>query len=176
MVGAVATLASEELLGVSRPETSEFEAIYRKHGRRLFGTALRMLHRREEAEDAVQDAFLSYHSSEKRLASDQAGAWLHRVVVNRCLDRLRRGKRWKSAEFTEETVILGAADEALGLDLESAVSRLPDKARLVFLLHDVEGFKHRELGEMLSLTEGTTKSQLFRARRMLRGFMGRGAS
>jgi RNA polymerase sigma-70 factor (ECF subfamily) len=176
MVGTVALQAPEGILEGSRSEISDFEAIYREYGGRLYGTALRMMRRSEEAEDAVQDAFLSYHSSGQRLPRDQAGPWLHRVVVNRCLDSLRRGKRWKSAEFTEETVVLELSNEGLGLDLENAVSRLPEKARLVFVLHDVEGFKHRELGEMLDLSEGTTKSQLFRARRMLRDFMGRRAS
>ena len=62
-------------------------------------------------------------------------------------------------------------ERAAALDLGAAVAQLPEAARLVFLLHDVEGFKHREVGEILGMRVGTTKSQLFRARRMLRGFL-----
>ena len=170
MVAAIAVEAPEEVLDRTRPQTADFEAVYRRHGRSLYGTALRMLRRSEEAEDAVQDAFLAYHQSAPGLTEEQAGAWLHRVVINRCLDRLRGAKRWKSAELTEDMADRPGT-EGLGIDLESAVARLPEKARAIFLLHDVEGLKHRELGELLGLSEGTTKSQLFRARQMLRRFI-----
>lgn len=170
-MAAMVLEAREEVLEPTRSQTAGFDAVYRRHGRSLYGTALRMLRRSEEAEDVLQDAFLAYHQSAPDLSEEQAGAWLHRVVVNRCLDRLRSAKRWKNTELTEVSAAPPGGPEGLGLDLESAVARLPEKARTVFLLHDVEGFKHRELGEMLGLTEGTTKSQLFRARQMLRQFM-----
>ncbi len=171
MLAAIVMEAPEEVLEPTRPETAAFEAVYRRHGRSLYGTALRMLRRTEEAEDVLQDAFLAYHQSAPGLTEEQAGAWLHRVVINRCLDRLRGVKRWKSAELTEDMAVRPGGAEGLGIDLESAVARLPEKARAIFLLHDVEGLKHRELGELLGLSEGTTKSQLFRARQMLRQFM-----
>jgi RNA polymerase sigma-70 factor (ECF subfamily) len=137
---------------------------------------MRFLRRTDEAEDAVQDAFLAYYTAGPDLVESEAGAWLHRVLVNGCIDRLRRRDRWKVAELDDHTVVQDVGSPGLGLDLEHAVARLPEKARVIFLLHDVEGFKHRELGEMLRVSEGTSKSQLFRARQMLRGFMERGSS
>ena len=119
----------------------------------------------------MQETFLTLCRRVPDLPAQRLGAWLHRVLVNQCLDRLRRGKRWKQSELDEHVAPGESPQPGLGLDIERAVSRLPEKARLVFLLHDVEGLKHRELGELLGLSEGTSKSQLFRARRMLREFM-----
>jgi RNA polymerase sigma-70 factor (ECF subfamily) len=92
------------------------------------------------------------------------------VVVNGCLDRLRRGKRWGEEELGERTQPASARPD-LRLDIARAVEQLPERARVVFLLHDVEGFRHEELSEALGVSVGTTKSQLFRARRMLRDLM-----
>jgi len=148
---------------------SRFSTAYREHGRQLYGTALRLLRRPEDAEEAVQDAFLALHRHGPPVPADFLGGWLHRVLVNRCLDRIRRDRRWRDEELGERT--RHSSREGLGLDLERAVARLPEKARLVFLLHDVEGWNHAELSRMLGLAEGTSKSQLFRARRMLRDLM-----
>jgi len=166
----------ERLREIPRSEDRRagFAEIYRRHGRPLYGTALRMLRRPEDAEDAVQDAFLAYHRKRPELPELEIGRWLNRVVINNCLDRLRRGKRWRNEELEETTVTTPPPPEELGLDLQTAIARLPEKARAVFLLHDVEGLKHRELAEMLGLTEGTSKSQLFRARQMLRSRINRG--
>jgi RNA polymerase sigma-70 factor (ECF subfamily) len=137
---------------------------------------MRFMRRTDEAEDAVQDAFLAYYTAGSKTPENEVGPWLHRVLVNGCIDRLRRRDRWKAAELDDDTVMQSPGSPVLGLDLAHAVARLPEKARVIFLLHDVEGFKHRELGEMLQVSVGTTKSQLFRARRMLRDFMQRGSS
>jgi len=160
--GAVRTVPDAE-------PTGRFSRAYREHGRQLYGTALRLLRRPEDAEDAVQDAFLALHRHGPPLTAPLLGGWLHRVLVNRCLDRIRRARRWRDEELGERAP--HSAREGLGLDLERAVARLPEKARLVFVLHDVEGFNHAELSRMLGLAEGTSKSQLFRARRMLRDLM-----
>jgi len=160
----------------SADDPARFAEVYRRHGRALYGTALRMLRRPEDAEDAVQDAFLAFHRTRPALPDDRIGPWLSRVVINGCLDRLRRGKRWSSDPFEDTDHAVAPADGETGMDLERAVGQLPEKARLVFLLHDVEGLKHRELADLLRLNIGTTKSQLFRARRMLRGFLQEGTS
>ena len=154
-------------------ETVAFNDAYRQFGQRLYGTAMRMLRRSEDAEDAVQEAFLTLYRKKPEIPGPQLGAWLHRVLVNHCIDRTRHGKRWQMDELGERATSNPGPREGLKLDLESAVALLPERARLVFLLHDVEGFGHREVGRMLDLTEGTSKSQLFRARRLLRKSMGR---
>lgn len=144
-----------------------FTEIYRLFSRQLYGTALRMLGQPSEAEDAVQETFLTLYDQASSLQVSNLGGWLHRVTVNRCLDQLRKRKRRREVELFE-----GGARPARArgrqIDLEKALGGLPERARTVFMLHDVEGFKHREVAEMLEISEGTSKSQLFRAREMLR--------
>jgi len=145
--------------------------VYREMGSQLFGTALRILKRPEEAEDVVQECFVRLFEKARTIESGNLGGWLHRVAVNLCLDRLKA----KSSQTVELPEDLGAngprLDESSRLDLSRAVSKLPEQARLVFLLHDLEGYKHREVGRVLGISEGTSKSQLFRARQMLRGWL-----
>jgi RNA polymerase sigma-70 factor (ECF subfamily) len=135
----------------------------------MYGTAWRMLQNREEAEDAVQDAFLALHRASIELDADETAAWLHRTLTNRCIDRLRHRGRWHEEALPEELPPAGPrAVRAEWMDLERAVAKLPPRARLVFLLHDVEGFRHEEVANLLEISEGASKSQLFRARDLLR--------
>src|SRR5436190_1890329 len=154
---------------MTQRQDAEIEDLYRRLGKGLYGTALRMLRRTHEAEDAVHDAFVAFHRQGPGFAPANPGGWLHRVVVNACLDRLRLRSRWQESEADETT--LGATRPApVGqrIDLERAVEKLPEGARMVFLLHDVEGLQHDEVGELLGISVGTSKSQLFRARELLR--------
>ena len=157
----------------SQPTAAE---LFRSLGRHLRGTALRMLRAAEDAEDVVQEAFLAYHRHAMALSEPEAGAWLHRVVVNRALDRLRSRSRWRLEELSEEgggrPLPATRRSEDQRLDIERAVDALPEAARLVFLLHDVEGYKHREIAARLGISEGTSKSQLFRARGIVRRELG----
>lgn len=158
---------------LSHDATVDFSKVYRRFNRPLYGTALRLLRRPEDAEDAMQETFLTLYRKSPDLSEDRLGGWLHRVLVNECIDRLRCGKRWRTTHVAEDLSLAPPPQDGPALDIERAVARLPERARLVFLLHDVEGFKHREMTGMLGLNEGTTKSQLFRARKMLREFMNR---
>jgi RNA polymerase sigma-70 factor (ECF subfamily) len=135
----------------------------------MYGTAWRMLQSREEAEDAVQDAFLALHRAGVQLDPDESAAWLHRTLTNRCIDRLRHRGRWHEEALPEDLPPSGPRPlRAEWMDLERAVAKLPPRARLVFLLHDVEGFRHEEVASLLEITAGASKSQLFRARDLLR--------
>jgi RNA polymerase sigma-70 factor (ECF subfamily) len=171
-ISAVAERPEEAALSTGPTTSAGFSEVYGTHSRPLYATALRMLRRPEEAEDAVQETFLTLYRKAPELDDSRLGAWLHRVLANECIDRMRRGKRWRTTGVDEDLSPAPPPQDGPNLDLERAVSRLPERARLVFLLHDVEGFKHREMAGMLDLSEGTTKSQLFRARKMLREFMG----
>jgi len=156
-----------------------FEELYRAHAPRLFGLICRLVGR-VEAEDLLQETFLSAHRKLGLYKGESAlGTWLFRMATNLCIDHLRsRGGRW--SQVTEELEddfetsntsagpVLGVIDR---LDLERALAALPTGARTVFVLHDVEGFEHREIGEMLGVSDGTSKSQLHRARLRLRGLL-----
>jgi RNA polymerase sigma-70 factor (ECF subfamily) len=173
MLSPVAAQRPEEAALKSGPATKAgFSEVYRTHSRSLYAAALRLLRRPEEAEDALQETFLALYRKAPELDSSRLGAWLHRVLVNECIDRVRRRRRWRTTGVDEDLAPAPPPQDGRHLDIERAVSRLPERARLVFLLHDVEGFKHRELAGMLDLSEGTSKSQLFRARKLLREFIG----
>lgn len=141
--------------------------VYGIMGKPLFGTALRIMKRPEEAEEVVQEAFIKLFEK-ARTIQGSLGSWLHRVTVNLCLDRMRL-KANQTEELPAEIPVATTGQGGVArLDLGRAVEKLPERARLVFLLHDVEGYKHREVGELLGITDGTSKAQLFRAREMLR--------
>jgi RNA polymerase sigma-70 factor (ECF subfamily) len=152
-------------------DPSGFTELYRRLGRSLFGTALRMLGRPQDAEDAVQETFLKYYRKDPDVPPERVEAWLRRVLTNDCLDRLRQRGRRGETELVEASAAGSAGSSGLAVDLQRAVSRLPRKAREVFLLHDVEGFKHAQVADLLGVSVGASKSQLFRARGILRGFM-----
>lgn len=156
-----------------------FEEVYRAHAPRLFGLITRLVGR-IDAEDLLQDTFLSAHRKLNLYRGESAlGTWLFRLATNLCIDHLRsRGHRWTQMTdgFDDELdgrgatagPVLGAIDR---MDLERAIAALPQGARLVFVLHDVEGFEHREIGDMLGVSDGTSKSQLHRARIRMRAML-----
>lgn len=164
--------ALEKLLPRCRQGDEEaFMEIYRLFAPTLFGTARYMLRHTEEAEDVVQEVFVRLVEKVATLSPKGAGAWLRRVTVNLCLDILRKRKRWRLDELPELAGRDVAEARSAGLDLPRAIGRLPDRARTVFLLYEVEGYRHREIAEALQISPGTSKTLLFRARRKLRGWL-----
>lgn len=153
-----------------------FEELYGLHAPRLFGLACRLVGRME-AEDLLQEIFLAAHRKLGQYRGDSAlGTWLFRLATNLCLDHLRsRGTKWArlTDALPDDPVattatpggVLGTVDR---LDLERALAALPDGCRTVFVLHDVEGFEHHEIGNLLGIADGTSKSQLHKARLRLR--------
>jgi RNA polymerase sigma-70 factor (ECF subfamily) len=174
-------------------DEAAFSEVYRRYGGTLYGTAWRILKSPQEAEEVVQEAFLALYHAAADDPPRNLGGWLRRVTSNRALDRLRKRSRRGEVELLDGVHEADAgstpqapsppprreataAGSGLGLDLERAVERLPERARMVFLLHDVEGFKHREVGELMGISDGSSKSQLFRARAMLRDWLQQEAS
>ena len=128
----------------------------------------------ERAEELTQDVFVRAWTRLSSFRGDSAfGTWLHRIAVNAVLQKRRGDRRRELRIETREHLELetaGATHERPGekMDLERAVADLPEGARAVFLLHDVQGYKHHEIADMMGLAVGTTKAQLHRARRLLR--------
>ena len=145
-----------------------FVQAYRLIGGSLFGTATRLLGRPEEAEEVVQETFVRFFQNAISIRAGNLKSWLHRVTINQCLDRLKAKGRRTEALPDELVAERASTSSPERLDLARAVASLPAQARTVFLLHDLEGWKHREVAEALGISEGTSKSQLFRAREMLR--------
>lgn len=157
-----------------------FGQLYHRHAARVFGLSLRLTADREQAEILTQDAFVKAWTSLRSFGGQGSLAgWLGRMTVNLWRDRYRsRRRRERLHEEAAQEMDRGPHQSGAvvplltALDLEKAVQKLPAGARSVFVLHDVEGYKHHEIAAMLELTTGTVKSQLHRARRLLRLHLG----
>ena len=160
------------VIAAQRGSGDAFAALVRLHQRRAYAVARAIVLSHEDAEDAVQDGFLHAYRALDRFRSDQPfGAWLNRIVANASLDLVRR-RKVREADELPETLALpfrdpGEADE-LTRRLGDALSRLTDRQRSVIVLHDVEGYTHGEIGQMLGMPEGTARSDLHHARAALR--------
>ena len=165
-----------ELVESSRNgEMWAYEALHCEYVSRIYGLCLRMVSDPFRAEELTQDAFVR---AWVKLSSFQGQSsfytWLHRIAVNLSLGHLRSKKLWADrlrpidSEVLENRPESVHADPLTTLDLETAIATLPASARAVFVLHDVEGYKHREIAELLGIATGTSKAQLHRARLSLR--------
>ena len=153
-------------------DASAFERLYHRHVDRVHSLARRMIDF-ELADEVTQDVFVRAWEKLHTFRGEAAfGTWLHRLAVNVILARRgslgQQRKRFVDSDIPLETMASRSSEPALGMDLEQALTRLPDGARQVFVLHDVEGYRHEEIATMLGLAEGTSKSQLHRARMALR--------
>jgi RNA polymerase sigma-70 factor (ECF subfamily) len=154
-----------------------FERLYARHVDRIHNLARRMLNA-EEAGEITQDVFVRAWDKLGTFRYEAAfGTWLYRLAVNVILARRSKLAIQRARYNPEEDVLLNLPTRPttsdLGMDFETAIGRLPEGARQVFLLHDVQGFKHEEIAGMLSVTSGTSKAQLHRARMMLRRSLNR---
>ena len=166
-------------------DAAAFENIYQMHSGRVYALCLRMVGDAVEAEDLTQEAFLQLYRKIGTFRGDSAfSTWLHRLAVNVVLMHLRKkGLPQVSLEETLEPSQedgprkdIGARDLMLSgsmdrVTLERAVSDLPPGYRLVFVLHDVEGYEHNEIADMLECSIGNSKSQLHKARMKLRDLL-----
>jgi RNA polymerase sigma-70 factor (ECF subfamily) len=159
-------------------DTAAFEKLYEQHHRRVYSLCLRMLGNTSQAEDMTQEAFLQVYKKIGSFRGDSAfTTWLHRLTVNQVLMHFRkRGVKLEhtseEGDFTNvvETPIQSTRRISMvdRLALEKAISELPPGYRTVFVLHDVEGYEHEEIANLLKVSIGTSKSQLHKARMKLR--------
>ena len=164
-----------------RGELGAFETLYRQHSGRLFSLAVRMLGNPADAEDLLQEIFLTAHRKLESFRGDSAlGTWLYRLAMNQILDhvRSRAARTGQMTDGLDDATLLAdasghrLADRAIArLDRERALAELPEGCRAAFVLHDVEGLEHREVSEVLGIAEGTSKSQVHKARLRLRGLL-----
>jgi len=156
-------------------DVAAFEQLYNEHAGRIYALCLRLeAGDSSDATDLMQDVFIKAWRRLDTFRGDCAfSSWLHRLAVNTMLENARsdrrRGARVLSMEDTSS--LAGAARSSgvdLRMDMEDAIASLPKGARLAFVLHDVEGYQHQEIAEQLSVSVGTVKAQLHRARRLLR--------
>lgn len=167
-------------------DRAAFEEIYQLHVNRIYGLSLRLTADRGEAEILTQDTFVkAWFAMPGYSGRGSLGGWLGRVASNLWKDRFRaRARRLRLAEElaaegsagTEVTPPDAVGEARYGqvahmltaLDLERCIARLPEGARIVYVFHEVEGYTHREIADMLDVAVGTVKGQLHRARRLIR--------
>jgi RNA polymerase sigma-70 factor (ECF subfamily) len=176
--GDVDARLRERALIVAAQEGDEgaFAALVRLHQRRTYAVTRAIVPTHEDAEDAVQEAFLHAYRALDRFQPDQPfAAWLNRIAANAALDLVRR-RKVRDAEELHDSVALPFRDPAesdeLRRRLRSGLTMLTDRQRAVIVLHDVEGYKHAEIGSMLGIPEGTARSDLHHARALLRRALG----
>lgn len=158
--------------------SDDFEAIYREHAPRIFALACRMSGSREHAEDLLQEIFLqAYRKLDTFNGTSALGTWLYRLAVNHCVDFLR-SRATKADRVTEPlndtdsvSPVASMANPLTRIALDRAIAELPDGYRAAFVLHDVEGFEHNEVARLLGIAEGTSKSQVHKARMKLRALL-----
>jgi RNA polymerase sigma-70 factor, ECF subfamily len=156
-----------------------FDELYQQHATRLYNLAYRMAGTANDAEDLLQDIFLlAYRKLGSFRGESSLSTWLYRLAMNHCLDALRsRQARMghQTDSLDEEAAHVPVAKTTLGavsrIDLERAIGHLPPACRAAFLLHDVEGFGHQEVGTLLGISEGTSKSQVHKARLRIRAYL-----
>lgn len=176
---------AEAIARAQRGDAAAFEQLYRLHKRRVYSLCLRMTSNTAEAEDLTQEAFLQLFRKIATFRGEAAfSTWLHRLSVNVVLMHFRRKSLpvtslEEASEPDEEegprkdfggpdNLLVGSVDR---VHLERAIERLPRGYRMVFLLHDVEGYEHNEIAEMLGCSVGNSKSQLHKARLKMRALL-----
>jgi RNA polymerase sigma-70 factor, ECF subfamily len=162
-----------------RQEPGAFEELYQQHAGRVYNLACRMAGDRTEGEDLLQEIFvLVYRKLEGFRGESSLGTWIYRLATNHCLDHLRsresRSRQLSDPLADDDLRTVSRSSRPLRaerLDLERAIARLPAGYRAAFVLHDVEGFEHHEVAAILGVAEGTSKSQVHKARLKIREYL-----
>jgi RNA polymerase sigma-70 factor (ECF subfamily) len=157
-------------------DVAAFEEIYRMHAGRTLALCRRLAGDSALAEDIFQEVFVqAWQKLHMYRGESSLATWLYRIAANAVLDACRANRRrqlWLDAFRWVWKPAAVRRDPALRADLDAVIAALPIKARTIFVLHDVEGYRHEEISLMLGLAPGTCKAQLHNARRMLRKELG----
>ena len=153
-------------------DASAFERLYRTHVAKIHSLTRRMLGT-HEADEVTQDIFVRTWQKLGQFRGDSAfSTWLHRLAVNVVIERRRsfaiHRERMSDDPTALDQLTVGPSRADLTVDFEAAIGQLPPGARQIFVLHDIEGYKHREIAVMLDIATGTSKRQLHRARMLMR--------
>jgi len=155
------------LAACRRQDIRAFEHLYQAHGARLKSLAYHIVGNRQDAEDVVQETFLKlYRAIHGFQGQSSIGTWLCRIAINVCYDLGR--KRQREAEAPSEDRPAPGSQVTLRVALEDALRRINPRHRIVFLLFEVEGFRHAEIASILEVPEGTSKAWLFEAKKELK--------
>lgn len=154
-------------------DVAAFETLYRENVRRIYALSFRLEGNPQRAEELTQDAFVRAWNKLGTFRGDSRfSSWMHTLTTHLSYSdrrsRLRRGAREFATDDLEPLAPVNPERPDIGMDLERALARLPRGARRVFVLHDIEGYKHDEVARQMGVAVGTSKAQLHRARKLLR--------
>lgn len=164
----------EEIInGCYKGSRKHQEALYNMFASKMFGVCLTYTKDRELAQDILHDGFFKvFKKFDKYDNSWSLNAWIRRIIVNTAIDHFRKTNRISNVDFQENLYLAGTFDETSEIsktsDLSEIINMLPKGAKTVFNLYTIEGYKHQEIADMLSISEGTSKSQLSKAKSVLR--------
>jgi RNA polymerase sigma-70 factor, ECF subfamily len=175
---AIQTGIDSDVALAARGDASAFERLYRTHVTRIHNLTRRMLGS-HDADEVTQDIFVRTWQKLGQFRGESAfSTWLHRLAVNVVIEKRRsfaiHRERMSDDPTALDAVTVAPARADLTVDFEAAIEQLPAGAREIFVMHDVEGYKHREIAAMLEITSGTSKRQLHRARMLMRKHLGGG--
>jgi RNA polymerase sigma-70 factor, ECF subfamily len=160
------------VLRAHQGDVAAFEQIYRASAPAVYALCRRMLGEEREAKELLQDTFVrAWERLTQFRGQSSLDTWLHRVAVNIVLEHLRRSKRDALRMVSTDDDGFGAAPDRVSvdsqMDLAVALDKLPAGSRAVIVLHDIEGYSHEEIADMIGIAAGTSRAQLWRARRAL---------
>jgi len=169
---------TDEVMLITRVKQNDiqaFEQLYRLHSGRVFALCLRLSANRALAEELSQEAFVRAWQKIRSFRGESSfSSWLYRLTTNVVLSSLRK-KQIKQVSIDDisegNSSVVKQLDTGKIIDMEQAIMKLPDGARKIFVLHDIEGYQHNEIAEMTGLAIGTSKTQLHRARKLLQGWL-----
>ncbi len=165
--------AESVLAGARRGDPAALEQLFRAYESPVYGLARRICRTAEDAEDVLQETFFEVCRSISRYRGEGSlWGWIRTIAASKALMRLRRNKYRDTDLLDDQLVPSGREDTALRMDLEAALERLGETSRAVVWLHDVEGYTHDEIAEMMGKTVSFSKSQLARAHVRLRRWLG----
>jgi RNA polymerase sigma factor (sigma-70 family) len=174
-------LSIEEIIrGCKKNDSIAQEALFKLYSKKLMTVCLRYSSCREDAEDLFQESmikiFQSLHSFEEKGSVE---GWMRRIITNNAIKEFRKRKYLSSLSEPESFNLPVFADDDViekmsGEELMNVIHKLPEGSRMVFNLFVIEGYSHKEISEMMQITEGTSKSQFFNAKKILKNLLGKG--
>jgi RNA polymerase sigma-70 factor (ECF subfamily) len=163
----------EIIAGCYQGSRKHQEALYNMFASKMFGVCLTYTKDRELAQDILHDGFFKvFKKFDKYNDTWSINAWIRRIIVNTAIDHFRKMNRMSNVDFQESIYLAGSHDEVSEAsktgDLSEIINMLPNGAKTVFNLYTIEGYKHKEIADMLHISVGTSKSQLSKAKSVLR--------
>ena len=167
---------NELISKAKKGDKQAFRSLYDEHIGRVYALCYRLTGEKGMAEDASQEVFIQlWKKLDNFDGQSQFSTWLHSVTANITISYMRKQKGWVQRMFNLESSGISdmpAEGNSTDVDLEALVIRLPERARMVFVLHALEGYRHEDIADMLNMAVGSSKAQFFRAKQLLKNFMG----